>query len=67
MPKKENIEYLQENLKFWEYLEESEKQAILNNTAEMHYQQGQNIHSADQECLGVIMIKTGEVDRKSVV
>ena len=61
MPKKENIEYLQENLKFWEYLEESEKQAILNNTAEMHYQQGQNIHSADQECLGVIMIKTGEV------
>ena len=61
MIKEEDMEYLKENLKFWEYLTEKEKQMLIENTKQVSYKSGQNVHSAEQNCLGVIMIQKGEL------
>ena len=61
MIKEEQIKYLKKNLKFWEYLDEKEKQMIIENVTEVSYRTGQNVHSAEQNCLGMIMIKEGEL------
>ena len=61
MIKTEQTEYLKKNLKFWEYLTEKEKEMIIKNTTEVSYKSGQNVHSAEQNCIGMIMIREGEL------
>ena len=54
-------EYLRKVLTFWEKLSEEEKDMILNNTVKASYRQGEQVHSADQECVGVLIIRSGEL------
>jgi CRP/FNR family transcriptional regulator len=39
----------------------NEKNTILNNTIKVNYSKGSNIHSGDNECVGVLIIKSGEL------
>ena len=54
-----NDEIITKALDFWERLSDAEKALILNNTKEITYEQGQIIHSADQNCIGVVIVKSG--------
>lgn len=54
-------ETLQKSFDFWSKLSENEKETLLKNTSEIHYEKGQNVHSADNDCIGVILIKSGEL------
>ena len=54
-------EYLTKALTFWEDISEEERETILENTGKAFYKQGEQVHSAEQECIGVLIIKKGEL------
>ncbi len=56
-----NKKYLQESLTFWNKLNGEQRTVLLDNTSEMRHAKGANIHSADNDCIGVILVKSGEL------
>lgn len=56
-----DIKYLEQNLTFWKNLTDIQKDKILKNTTNINYKKNQNVHSPDKECLGVIIVKKGEL------
>ena len=56
---KENQKLVEKYLTFWDRLEEKEKNLLLNNIGEKIFMKGDSIYSADEECLGVLLIKSG--------
>lgn len=55
----ENQKLAEKSLAFWDKLEEKDKNLLLNNMAEKNFKKGESIYSADEECLGVLLIKEG--------
>lgn len=58
---KDELSYIRTHLNFWQHLSSTEKQLIENNISKVSYNKGYNLHSADSECLGVLLIKSGEL------
>lgn len=46
---------------FWNYLSNDEKKLIENNTNTVKYAKGENIHSGESECIGLIIVKSGSL------
>ena len=61
MIEQEEFAYIQSRLDFWDKLSESEIGLLERNIEKVSYKKGFNLHSADNECLGVLLIKTGEL------
>ncbi len=61
MLNKENKMFLQDNLTFWNKLSDSESSLLLNNISDLVFKKGENVHSADNDCIGVIIVKSGEL------
>lgn len=55
----ENQKLIEKYLTFWEKLEDSQKKLLLNNSTQKVFLKGDSIYSADEECLGVLLIKEG--------
>ena len=53
--------YLQQKLPFWDKLSAAEQQTLLAHTALYKYDAGQNVHSSSNECVGVLLVKSGEL------
>lgn len=51
--------YIRSQLTFWDKINETEKELIINNISKVTYSKGYNLHSTDSECLGVLLIKNG--------
>lgn len=58
---KEELAYLEKHLTFWNKLSNDEKQLLTKNFNLVKYNKGENLHGAGRECLGLIMIKKGEL------
>ncbi len=56
-----DLEYIPRVLTFWDKLNESQKNLILNNSSPVHYDKGSRIHSGEKDCIGVLLIKKGEL------
>jgi len=54
-----DLEYLEDNLPFWNNLDKSEKALIKNNTTKVFYDKDEILHSAENECLGLLLIQKG--------
>jgi len=52
-------QYLQEKLPFWDKLNVAEQRELSANTMLCKYSAGQNVHSASNRCVGVLMMKSG--------
>ena len=61
MLEKEDLKFVKSRFTFWNKLNDTEKNLIEYNTTKMTYKKGQNLHSGDNECLGVLVIRTGEL------
>ena len=61
MLKKEDIKYIEDHVVFWDKLSDTEKQLSLNNFSLIKYNKGENLHGAGRECLGLILVKSGEL------
>lgn len=57
----QNKKYLEERLTFWDKITKEEQEILIQNTSVVRYTQGQNIYDAQQECVGVLLIKIGEL------
>lgn len=48
-------------LPFWKNLSATEEAMITSGTKQIFYKQGENIHSPSNECVGVLLVKEGEL------
>lgn len=58
---KDNEAFVSEVLTFWDKLTGNEQQLILNNISSAKFKHGENIHSYDNDCVGVLLVKSGEL------
>jgi len=56
-----NMTFICETLTFWDKLNAQEQALILNNIMPVKYRQGANIHSGENDCVGILLIKSGEL------
>ncbi len=57
----EGLTYLKEHLNFWDKLNDKEKQLLINNVSSVKYNKGENLHGVDKNCVGHLLVKTGEL------
>jgi CRP/FNR family transcriptional regulator len=55
----ENQAFIHEILPFWDKLSTQEQTLILSNVTSVRYKQGENIHSGENDCVGILLIKSG--------
>lgn len=56
----QDINLLKRVLTFWDRIPEQQAQLIASTTV-VRYRQGDSLHNADSECLGVVIVKSGEL------
>lgn len=61
MLEKDDLSFVKSRLSFWDRLNDTEKSIIENNTAKVTYSKGSKLHSANNECLGVLLVRSGEL------
>ena len=61
MVSQEDRKILYKALSFWDKLTVEEQSLILNNVHRILYKQGENIHGGENDCVGVLIIKSGEL------
>lgn len=61
MLNKENQAFLEEKFDFIARLSPDDRADVLNNTSLLTYKRGQNVHSAENDCIGVLLVKNGEL------
>ena len=44
---------------FWDHLSEEERRFAVRNTEEVSYHPGQNVHSAETKCAGMLFLRSG--------
>lgn len=56
-----DLTFLSGALPFWKKLKESEKQIFMQNVRLARYKRGDSIHSAGQDCEGLMVVKSGRL------
>lgn len=56
-----NTAFIQSILTFWDHLTTLQKSMFLENSMPMNYKRGENIHRGENDCVGVLLIKSGEL------
>jgi len=51
--------FMVEHLDFWDNLSDNEKNLVKNNVTKVTYNKGEILYSADNECLGLVLIQKG--------
>lgn len=54
-----DLMFMKKHLSFWNKLNNEEKNSIKNNISKVSYKKGEILHSADSECLGLVLIQKG--------
>lgn len=57
----ENLNLLKQYFPAWQHLSEAEQQEMLKNCMRMSYQKGVSVHSAENNCVGVLLIIKGKL------
>ena len=61
MNKKELKQFLSERLSFWQNLTEQQKNMLVDNATERTFTQYSLIHNSLDKCLGIILLKSGQL------
>ncbi len=61
MHTEQELLFIKDKLTFWEKLTPAEQALLIPNTNKMFYKKGYNLHSTENECLGVLLVKEGEL------
>lgn len=56
-----NRKFISDNLMFWDNLDNKEQNLILSNVHNKEFKRGENVHSGENDCVGVLLIKRGEL------
>src|SRR5450756_2131251 len=57
----ENLSLLKQYFPAWQHLSEAEQQEMLKSCMRMSYQKGALVHSAENNCVGVLLIIKGKL------
>lgn len=55
----ESVRLLSKYFSAWDHLSKKEQAEFLANTSLVRYQKGENIHRGENDCVGVLLIKSG--------
>jgi len=58
---RDNITFLKSKFDFISRLSQAEQEELFANTSQISYKKGHNIHSAENDCIGVLLVKSGEL------
>lgn len=61
MKDKGDLNLMKGLLPFWDKISNKEADSLIANTKSVLYRQGDNVHSADNKCVGVLIVKSGEL------
>lgn len=61
MLNKQDTQFIETILTFWDHLNSQQKSMLLENAMPTNYQKGENIHQGENDCVGVLLIKSGEL------
>lgn len=61
MQENKDMAFICEALTFWNKLNAQEQALILGNVMSVKYKQGENIHSGENDCVGLLLVKSGEL------
>lgn len=61
MLNKDELSFVKSHLSFWDKLSHSQKDLIESNTFKVKYNKGYKLHDASSECVGVLIVKIGEI------
>ncbi len=61
MLKDEDIKYIAKAIPFWSELNEEDKRFLLDHIFPVQYEKGNSIHSGSMDCIGVLLIRTGDI------
>jgi CRP/FNR family transcriptional regulator len=61
MLKESDLNFIQTILTFWDHLNQNQKNILLENAVSVKYKRGENIHRGENDCVGVLLIKSGEL------
>lgn len=61
MIKDNDVNFIPQVLTFWDKLNENQRSFVLDSFIPVHYQKGTTIHNGSNDCVGVILIKKGEL------
>ena len=56
-----DVAFIKSMLPFWERLTEAEAALLLRHTKAVVFEPGENVHSGSNDCVGVVLVKTGEL------
>lgn len=55
------LPFLKDTLAFWPHLTPSEQHTLMTHTTTSHFDKGKILHRGDQDCMGLIMIRSGQL------
>lgn len=58
---KEELKDIQTAFTFWEKLSDSEKELLFENASCVKFAQGETMHRGENDCIGVFLVKEGEL------
>jgi len=61
MLKETDLTFIQTVLTFWDHLNQHQKTMLLENAMPVKYKRGENVHRGENDCVGVLLIKSGEL------
>ena len=61
MQTKDKIELFRQTFSFWDKLSEEEKEVLVDNSANIIYKSGENIFNGDVNCVGILIVKSGQI------
>ena len=50
-----------QHFSFWEHLSDQEKELLCDNTIAAHYPKGISVHSGNEDCIGILLVKKGQL------
>lgn len=56
-----DLAYIPQVLSFWDKLTDAQQKNIMDHIISAKYKKGSTIHSGDMDCIGVLLIKKGEL------
>lgn len=56
-----DLSLIKQTLTFWQHLTPDEQQYLTDNIEEVSYTAGENIHSGNNDCIGLLIVKTGQL------
>lgn len=61
LKQQEDIKLLKETLTFWNQLTDIQQKMLIENAVSSSYPKGKILHSADYECIGTLIVKSGSL------